>query len=104
MVLREVGEDAAGEADPRRPAELERVRGDLHRAGLVAAVEHAPEGGLEVDRLGRRPFDLLLHAPHDALDRAEQAALDPGRVEQVPDEERRGGLAVRPGDADDGEL
>ena len=38
----------------------QRVRGDLHRAGPVAAVEHAPEGRLQVDRLGRRPLDLLL--------------------------------------------
>ena len=32
VVLREVGEHAAGEADSGHPAELERVRGDLHRA------------------------------------------------------------------------
>ena len=62
VVLGEVREHAAREADARHAAELEGVRGDLHRRGAVAAVAHAPEGLLEVDRLGRRSLDVLLHA------------------------------------------
>jgi hypothetical protein len=104
MVLGQVGEDAAGEADPGDAAELERVRGDLHGRRAVAGVEHSPEGGLEIDRLGRRPLDLLLYAADDALDGPQQARLAPGRLEQVPDEEGRGRLAVRARDADHVEL
>ena len=37
--------------------QLERVRGDLHRAGGVAGVEHLAERALEVDRLGRGALD-----------------------------------------------
>ena len=104
VVLGQVREHAAREADAATPAELERVRGDLHRARAVAGVEHPPEGGLEVDRLGRRALDLLLHPAHHALDRAEQARLAPRRLEQVADQEGGGGLAVRAGDADHLEL
>ena len=41
----------------------ERVRGDLHRAGAVAAVEHRAEVSLQVDRLGRRARHRPLAAP-----------------------------------------
>ena len=100
MVLGQVGEDAAAEGDSGHAAELERVRGDLHRAGHVAAVEHAPERVLEVDRLGGRALYLLLDAGDDSFDGAEQAAPVPGRLEQVPDQEGRRRLAVGAGDAD----
>ena len=86
-----------------RPPQLERVRGDLHRAGAVAAVEHLAERALEVDRLGRgadgRPLLAGDHRGHGP----EQAGLAPGRLEQRADEERRRGLAVRPRDADYGQ-
>ena len=42
--------------------QLERVRGDLHRAGALAAVEHRAEVGLQVDRLGRGALDGPLDA------------------------------------------
>ena len=104
MVLAQVGEDLDGEIDRVGPVQDERVRGDLHRAGVVARLEHAGEGSLQVDRLGRRPLDVLDltadHLPH----RPEQAATSSGGLQQVPHEERRGRLAVGPGDSDDGEL
>jgi hypothetical protein len=99
VVLGEVREDAACEADPRNSAQLESVRRHLHRGRHVAPVNHPPEGVLEVDRLRRRALDLLLHASHHALHGSEQPGLAAGGLEQVADEEGRGGLAVRPCDA-----
>ena len=82
----------------------QRVRGDLHRAGPVAAVEHPPEGRLQVDRLRRRPLDLLLDPADHLLHRPQQPALDPRRLEDLADQERRRRLAVGPGDPDHPQL
>ena len=57
VVLGEVGEDAAAKWIAVGAVQLERVRGDLHRARPVARVEHRPERRLQVDRLGRRALD-----------------------------------------------
>jgi hypothetical protein len=94
VVLREVGEHRGRDPHALGPPQLQRVRGDLHRAGAVAAVEHLAERALEVDRLGRRPDRRPLVARHHRGHGPEQAALAPGRLEQRADEERRGGLAV----------
>ena len=103
VVLREVGEDRRGDVDAVRPPQLERVRGDLHRAGAIAAVEHLAERALEVDRLGRgadgRPLVARDHRGHGP----EQAGLAPGRLQQRADEERRRGLAVGPRDTNYGQ-
>ena len=99
MVLGEVREDPAREADARRAAELEGVRGHLHHARRVARVDHPAEGGLEVDGLRRRALDGLLGPAHHLPHGAEQAGAHPGRLEDLAHEEGRGGLAVRAGDA-----
>ena len=104
VVLGEVGEHLAREADASGAAELERVRRDLHGHCRVAGVEHAPEGRLEVDRLGRRPLHLLLRAADDPLDRSEQPGLPPRPLQQVAYEEGGRRLAVRAGDAHHVEL
>ena len=101
MVLGQVGEHGDREADSGRPPERERVRGDLHRAGLVAGVEHAAKGGLEIDRLGRRPLDLLLHAADHLLHGPEEPGPDPLGLEHVPDQEGGRRLAVGAGDPGD---
>ena len=67
-------------------------------------VEHPPEGRLQVDRLRRRPLDLLLDPADDLLHRAQQPARDPGRLEDLADQERRRRLAVGPGHPDDPQL
>ena len=82
----------------------QRVRGDLHRAGPVAAVEHPPEGRLQVDRLRRGPLDLLLDPADHLLHGPQQAALDPRRLEHLPQQEGGGRLAVGPGDPGDPQL
>jgi hypothetical protein len=99
VVLGQVGEHADGEPDSGGALEGERVRGDLHRAGQIPCVEHAPKGGLEVDRLRGRALDLLLPPPDHPLHRSQQPRLDPLRLEHVPDQERGRGLPVGAGDA-----
>jgi hypothetical protein len=104
VVLSQVGEDAASEVNPLGAAELERMRGHLHRAGRVARVEHPLERRLEVDALGRRALDRLLNAADDRLDRAQQAGLHARPLEDRAREERGRRLPVRAGDADDPQL
>ena len=81
--------------------QLERVRGDLHRAGHVAAVAHGREVALEVEGLGRGAHDRALLAADDRGDGAEQAGLAAVGLEQGADEEGGRRLAVGAGDADD---
>ena len=104
VVLREVREDERAEARPDEALELGGVRGGLHRAAPVARVEQLTERALEVDRLGRRARDGAPLAADAHLDRAEQARPAAGRGEDRVEEERRGRLAVRAGDAGDLEL
>src|SRR5215213_6818453 len=68
------------------------------------SVDHAAEGGLEVDRLRRRALDRLdLPADH-TLDRAQEPGPDALALEDVADEEGRRRLAVRAGDPDHVEV
>ena len=103
VVLREVGEERRREVRAVDAMERKRMRGDLHRAGPIAAVEHRPEGGLEVDRL-RRGVDHRMLAPADhRLDSPEQPAALAGGFEQRREQEDRRRLAVGAGDPDDAE-
>ena len=68
------------------------------------AVQHPPEGRLQVDRLRRGPLDLLLDPADHLLDRPQQPASRPGRLEDLPDQERGRRLPVGPGHADDPQL
>ena len=85
-------------------AQLERVRGDLHRAGDVAGVEHLAERALEVDRLGvvrsiarRSPPTIEATVPSRPL--CIPAASSIARVSQAVVV-----LPLVPGDADDPQL
>ena len=98
VVLGQVGEQGQLEADRVDPVQGERVRGDLHRAGAVAALEHAAEGLLEVDRLRGRALDLLLDRADHLLDGAQQARLDRRRLEHLAEQEGGRRLAVGAGD------
>ena len=103
VVAGEVGEQGRREARAGHAPLHQRVRGDLHGAGRVARVAHPGEQQLEVDRVGRGVVHRL-HRPADpGLDRADQAAAVAGRLEHRAQQERRGGLAVGAGDADDGQ-
>ena len=101
VILGQVGEHGRGDVHAGGALELQRVRGDLHRARDVARVEHLAERALEVERLGRRPHDRAILPAHDRLDRPEQAAAQARALQQRPREERRRGLAVGAGDAGD---
>ena len=68
------------------------------------AVQHPPEGRLQVDRLRRRPLDLLLDPADHLLHRPQQPALDPRRLEDLPHQEGRRRLPIRPGDPDHPQL
>ncbi len=104
MILRQVREHGGGEPRARHAAEREGVRGDLHRAGPVAAVGHRPQVGLEVDRLGGGALHLTLAAGDDRLDGAEQPGLGPARFQQAAHQIGRRRLAVGPRHADQFEL
>ena len=77
VVLGQVGEHGDREPDPGGSVEGQRVRGDLHRAGPVARLEHPAKGRLEIDRLRRRPLDLLLDPTDHLLDGPEEPGPDP---------------------------
>jgi hypothetical protein len=100
VVLGEVGEDRRAEMDPVHAPQLQRVRGDLHRASPIARVQHRAERALQVDRLGRGAHDGTLLAAHDRLHGAQQAAAPAGGLERLADQERRRGLPARAGDPD----
>ena len=77
VVLGQVGEQRHLEVDRVGAVQRQRVRGDLHRAGPVAALQHPPEGRLQVDRLRRGPLDLLLDPADHLLHRPQQPAGTP---------------------------
>ena len=104
MVLGQVGEERELEADRVATVQGERVRGDLHRAGTVAGVEHAPERRLQVDRLRRRALDLLLDPADNLPHGPQQPAPDARRLEDLPHKERRRRLPVGPRHPDDPQL
>ena len=94
VVLGEVGEDDGREGDRTDPLQCKGVGGDLHRTGPVARVEHRPQVGLQVDRLGRGAEDRPVLPADDRLHRPQQAALHAARFQQRPHQICRGGLAV----------
>ena len=104
MVLREIGEADRGEAHRVEASHRERDGGRLEHACRVACGAHAREQAVQIGRLGRRQRERLAHAADPRLDGPEQPAPLPGGVEHRCEQERRGRLAVRAGDADHGEV
>ena len=104
VVLAQVRERRGREVDAVGAVQLERMRGDLHRARAVARVEHLPEGRLQVDRLGRRAHRRAHAAADHGGHAAEQAARPAGGLEQLAHEMRRRRLAAGAGDADHRQL
>ena len=104
VVLGQVGEDRSGEAHAGRAAQLQSVRGDLHRAGALAAIEHRAEVSLQVDRLGGGAGDGTLGPADEGRDGAQQPARASRGLQQRAHEEGGGRLAVGAGYADDVQL
>jgi len=104
MVAAQVREHGDGEVDGLASAELERVRGDLHRARAVASRQHRVKVGLEIDRLGGGARDRALVPADDRGDRTQQSALDALRLQQRAHEVGRGRLSVRARDPHDAQL
>ena len=86
------------------PALRDRDRRGLHRAGLVAGLDHRAQRALEVGRLRRRQPGGLAPAADAALDGAEQPARALRGIQDGRQQERRRRLAVRARDADEVEL
>ena len=84
---------------------LERVRRGLERDVRATGVADAGELSLQLGCLGGRlPRRVGDHAvPGAAIDGGDRRGGDPRRTPRVPEERRRCGLAVGPGDAGDAE-
>ncbi len=96
VVLGQVREDRRREGDRIDAPELKRMRGHLHRACLIATVEHRAQVRLQLDRLrGRAGHRTLLTADH-RLDRAQQSAPAGTRFQQRPHQVCSSRLAVGP--------
>ncbi len=100
VVAGEVGEERGREAHAGHPPLGQRVRGDLHRAGRVPRLEHAPEELLQLGRVRRGVERRDRDAADQGLDRADQARPVAGGLEDRPQQEGRGGLAVGAGHPD----
>ncbi len=104
MVLGQVGEQRDVEDGAVDAVLGEGVAGDLHHHVDGARLAHDREQGVQVGRLGRGAHRRDTGVAHPGLDGSEQ----PGRLAQRAQgglhEVCRGGLAVRPGDPDEGEL
>jgi hypothetical protein len=100
VVLREVREHRDVPVDRRGAPQGERVRGDLHDHGAVAAVEHLRERPLQVNRLRGRAHGIAPLPRDDRADGPEQPGGQATGLEQRADEEGGRGLAVRAGDPD----
>ena len=95
VVAAEVGEHGHGEARRVDAVHGQGVRRHLHRDGTPALVTEGRQPRLELGRLGRGV------GPRE---RADDAGRPAGRLEHGGEEVRDGRLAVRAGDADDGEA
>jgi hypothetical protein len=100
VVLGEVGEDGHVELDAVHARQREGVGGHLHGRAANPRLHHARQQGLELERLGRGLARGLGLVAHPVLDGADHAGRPAARAEQGLHQERRGGLAVRAGDAD----
>ena len=103
VVLGEVREHGHVEGDAVHAVERERVGGHLHRHPAHAGRHHLREQPLQLDRLGRGLTRVASPAADDVLDGADDARLEAAGPEERLAEVRRGGLAVRARDADDGQ-
>ena len=100
MIAGQVREHAGGERDAIDPAQRQRMRRHLHRAGAALSIDHFAQKLLDVGRFGRRTRRFTDLAADAIGDGPEDAAADAGRVEDRRDEIRRRRLAVGAGDAD----
>ena len=103
MVAREIREDGGAEHQPFHPPLIETVRGNFHRDAAGAALEQRREGGLQIDRTGRREIArLALDRRPRRIERAQRADRPhrPKRTQHVPRQNDGRRLAVRAGHTD----
>ena len=106
VLVGEVGQDRDVVGDARHAVEGEAVRGRLDDRDVVAGVDHRAERRLQLRRLRGRGVRLVGLGPAaDAgRDRADHPGAAPGRLEGRDGEVGGRRLAVRAGDADDGQV
>ena len=88
------------------PVQLERVRRGLERDMGATGVADLRQLGLQLGRLGRRLPRRVGgdRIPDAAIHGRDRRGGDPCRSPRVPEEGRRRGLTVGPGDPDDAEI
>ena len=101
VLVRDVGDHGHVERAAGDPVLGQPVRGGLQDGNLGAGVAHLGQVALDVGRVGRggvqtRVVDLLAD---DGVHRADQTHAARGRFEDVEQQIRRSGFAVRAGDA-----
>ena len=104
VVATEVEEGRDVEDDAVDPAHHERVAGDLHRAGVDAALAHHREEAVEVGRLGRGQLGLDVLAGDAGADGPDHGGGDAGRRQALLEDAGGRGLALGAGDADDAQA
>ncbi len=94
VVVGDVGEEGAGEAQPQRALLHEGVRRALHEAVGAAGVDHLAHHGVEADGVGRGVGRGQRAVTHAVDHRRDEARLVAQRLREVVEQRRRGGLAV----------
>jgi hypothetical protein len=101
VIVVEAGEDAAVEVDACDPLLVDRVRGHLHEAVAAAGAHHHRQEPLQLDR-GWRGVVVGMTLAADANARGgDQSASLAESGEELMQQRRDRGLAVRAGDTDD---
>ena len=105
MVLRQVREDAHPEADALHTVQHERVRRHLHDRVRAAGVDHPAQELLQLIGVGRGVLGVQHLVADDVRVRADETDLRVQTLlEHMLDERGDGGLAVRAGHTDHGQL
>ena len=102
VLVSQVGEDGHVIGDLRHSAQRQAMRRGFHDRGLVAGLDHGPQDSLQLRGLGCG--DVLrigrAYRAHLLGRRCRIAGGDAGGLQNGRGQERGGGLAVSPGDAD----
>ena len=101
MVHAQVREHGGAEIRAAQALRRQPLRRHLHRHGLVAGLPAFGQHLLEIGGFRRGPGGGDPAAAVFVIHRADQAGRQAGFAQNVPHHERRGGLAVGPGDPDD---
>ena len=100
MILREVREGCACEAQARHAVLMQRMRGDLHHDGMATGTRHGRQLRLKLAGIRCRPDSRDHTALIRYLNRGDQADLLPIFAQHLMQEPGCRCLSVRPGDSE----